>query len=62
MLLPTREELLAAELPVERISTNSEGCKVTYRYATEEIADKHLQAEREILVDWVLRIDTESLP
>lgn len=42
--LPTRAELLAAVLLVERTANG-----VTYRYATEEDAENHLKEERRVL-------------
>jgi hypothetical protein len=47
--LPSSAELLAAELPVERVSVNSERTVVIYRYATEHAADTHLHEEARIL-------------
>jgi hypothetical protein len=45
----TRDELIAADLTVERrsVSVTPRGSRklVVYRYATEEIADNHLAAE-----------------
>lgn len=40
----SREELLAASLPIERRFGN-----VTYRYETEEDADNHLKEEARVL-------------
>lgn len=44
MKLPTREELLAAVLPVERVMRHK-GRVATYRYASEDDATNHLKAE-----------------
>jgi len=55
ILLPTREEILAAVLPVERHGWSRVGDqilgRVVYRYATEEDADNHLKEEARVLAE-----------
>ena len=53
--LPTREEMLAAVLPVERHGVSRLGDqilgKVVYRYATEEDANNHLKEEARVIAE-----------
>ena len=47
--LPTREEMLAAHLPVEEIRTAERGYKVTYRFETAEVRDTFGDEARRVL-------------
>jgi len=53
--LPTREEILAMVLPVERRGVSRVGDQilgnVVYRYATEEDANNHLKEEARVLAE-----------
>lgn len=46
--LPTREEMLAMDLPIE-VKLRDRGRGMTYRYASQEDAVQHLTAEREVM-------------
>lgn len=48
MKLPDRDELLAANLPVERVFGDTRA-RVVFRYPTEHAAATHLQTERDAL-------------